>query len=115
MVNQYDALYSADDVDDFMPVPFDTICKNLGLGLKLGVETVYDIFLDMRCMEVFGTHSPRPSLVTVINGYVAGLAAPDTSIDLQRHLNYLHEPENLFLACCILITNGWNACGELPN
>ncbi|KAK0459418.1 uncharacterized protein EV420DRAFT_1763813 [Desarmillaria tabescens] len=69
----------------------------------------------MRCLEVFGNHSLRPSLVTVINGYVAGLAALDTPIDLQRHSDYLHEPENFFLACCILITNGWNACGESPD
>ncbi|KAK0459370.1 uncharacterized protein EV420DRAFT_1763780 [Desarmillaria tabescens] len=112
MINQYDALY---DADQRMRAPFDTMCEILGFGLRHGVETVYDIFLDMRCLEVFGSHSLRPSLVTVINGYVAGFAALDTSIDLQRHLDYLHEPENLFLACCILITNGWNACGESPN
>ncbi len=58
MINQYDALYSADNVDDLMSVPFDTMCKFLGLGLRHGVETVYDIFLDMRCLEVFGSHFP---------------------------------------------------------
>ncbi|KAK0461638.1 uncharacterized protein EV420DRAFT_120214 [Desarmillaria tabescens] len=112
MINQYDAPY---DADHPMRTPFDAMCEILGFGLRHGVETVYDIFLDMRCLEVFGSHSLRPSLVTVINGYVAGLAALDTSIDLQRHLDYLHEPENLFLACCIPITNGWNACGESLN
>ncbi len=58
---------------------------------------------------------PPSSLVRVINGYVAGLAAPHASIDIQRHLDYLHEPENLFLACCILTTNGWNAFGKTPS
>ncbi|PBK61933.1 hypothetical protein ARMSODRAFT_618805 [Armillaria solidipes] len=110
LINQYDALY---DTDQF--TPFDIMCKILGFGLRHGVETVYSVFLDMRCLEVFGSHSLRPGLVTVINGYVAGLAALDTSIGLQRHLDYLHELENLFLACCILITNGWNACGETPD
>ncbi|KAK0215298.1 hypothetical protein EDD85DRAFT_996524 [Armillaria nabsnona] len=56
-----------------------------------------------------------PSLVGVINGYVAGLAAPYASIDIQRHLDYLHEPENLFLACCILTTNGWKVFSETPS
>ncbi|KAK0459338.1 uncharacterized protein EV420DRAFT_1642307 [Desarmillaria tabescens] len=112
MINQYDALY---DADHLRRAPFDTMCKILGFGLRHGVETVYDIFLDMRCLDVFGSHSLRPLLVTVINGYIAGLAALDTPIDVQRHLDYLHKPENLFLVCCILITNGWNACGELPD
>ncbi len=91
------------------------MCNILGLGLRHGVETVYDVFFEMRCLDVFGGHSLRPSVVGVINGYVAGLAAPHASINIQRHLDYLHEPENLFLACCILTTNGWNAFGETPN
>ncbi|KAK0475082.1 hypothetical protein IW261DRAFT_498811 [Armillaria novae-zelandiae] len=112
LINQYDALYGA---TQFAIASFDIMCKILGFGLRHGVETVYGIFLDMRCLEVFGSHSLRPWLVTVINGYVAGLAASDASIDLQRHLDYLHEPENLFLACCVLITNGWNTCREPSN
>ncbi len=110
--NQYDAPY---DTNLPMHAPFDTMCGILGLGLRHGVEIVYDVFLETRCLEVFGGHSLRPSLVDIINGYVAGLAAPHASIDFQRHLDYLHEPENLFLACCILTTNGWNAFGKTPS
>ncbi|KAK0462081.1 uncharacterized protein EV420DRAFT_1640366 [Desarmillaria tabescens] len=109
LINQYDALY---DADQAMHAPFDAICNILGRGLRHGVKAVYDVFLELQCLNVFGSHSLRPSLVAIINGYVAGLVAPHVSIDLQRHLDYLHEPENLFLACCILITNGWNAYSE---
>ncbi|KAK0459903.1 hypothetical protein IW261DRAFT_426772 [Armillaria novae-zelandiae] len=100
---QYDAPY--DDAGFF--APFDDMCNILAFGLRHGVQTVYDVFLETRCLDVFGDHSFRPSLVRVINGYVAGLAARNTSIDSQHHLDYLHEPDNLFLACCVLTTNGW--------
>ncbi|SJK98272.1 uncharacterized protein ARMOST_01535 [Armillaria ostoyae] len=112
LINQYDAPY---DANWYSHAPFDTMCDILGLGLRHGVETVYDVFLETRCLDVFGGHSLRPSLVSVINGYVTGLAAPHAPIDSQRHLDYLHEPENLFLACCILATNGWNAFSETPS
>ncbi|KAK0470802.1 hypothetical protein IW261DRAFT_1672250 [Armillaria novae-zelandiae] len=109
----YDAPY--DDANWFLHPPFDVVCHILGFGLRHGVETVYDVFLETRCLDVFGGHSLRPSLVGVINGYVAGLAIPHASIDSQRHLDYLHEPENLFLACCILATNGWNAFSDIAS
>ncbi|KAK0212200.1 hypothetical protein DFS33DRAFT_9722 [Desarmillaria ectypa] len=112
LINQYDAPYDANWV---INAPFDTMCNLLGLGLRHGVETVYDVFLETRCLDVFGSHSLRPSLVTVINGYVSGLATPYASIDPRQHLDYLHEPENLFLACCILATNEWNAFSETLN
>ncbi|KAK0494428.1 hypothetical protein EDD18DRAFT_1333007 [Armillaria luteobubalina] len=114
LIHQYDAPYHEDD-PAFPPVsPFNTMCKILEFGLKYGVRTVYDVFLEMRCLNVFGNRSLRPSLVGVINGYVAGLAAPDASINSQHHLDYLHEPENLFLACCIITTNGWKHFREMP-
>ncbi|KAK0470863.1 hypothetical protein IW261DRAFT_1425697 [Armillaria novae-zelandiae] len=91
------------------------MCDILGFGLEHGVQSVYDIFLERRCLDVFRGHSLRPSLVGVINGYVAGLAAPHASIDTQRHLDYLHEPENLFLACCVLTPHGWEDPSELPS
>ncbi|KAK0486522.1 hypothetical protein IW261DRAFT_801384 [Armillaria novae-zelandiae] len=93
--------------DDRYFAPFDDMCDILAFGLRHGVQTVYNVFLETRCLDVFGDHSLRPSLVRVINGYVAGLAARHASIDSQRHLDYLHEPENLFLACCVLASNRW--------
>ncbi|KAK0470790.1 hypothetical protein IW261DRAFT_921123 [Armillaria novae-zelandiae] len=65
--------------------PFDNMCDILAFGLRHGVQTVYDVFLETRCLDVFRDHSLRPRLVRVINGYVAGLAAWHTSIDSQRH------------------------------
>ncbi|KAK0493152.1 hypothetical protein EDD18DRAFT_1407489 [Armillaria luteobubalina] len=94
---------------------FDTMCEILGFGLRHGVQTVYDVFLETRCLDVFRGHSLRPSLVGVINGYVAGLAAPQASIDSQHYLDYLHQPDNLFSACCILTTNGWDNFSDKPD
>ncbi|KAK0470814.1 hypothetical protein IW261DRAFT_921709 [Armillaria novae-zelandiae] len=109
LIHQYDAPY------DYYRVPFDTMCGILEFGLRHGVRTVYDVFHETQCLDVFRDHSLRPSLVRVINGYVAGLAAPHASTDSQCHLDYLHEPENLFLACCVLTTNGWENFSELPS
>ncbi|KAK0226664.1 hypothetical protein IW262DRAFT_1363508 [Armillaria fumosa] len=111
LINQYDAPHHHIWSEH---APFDIMCDILGFGLEHGVQTVYDVFLETRCLDVFGDHSLRPSLIRVINGYVAGLAASHASIDSQRHLDYLHEPGNLFLACCILATNGWNAFSGKP-
>ncbi|KAK0226645.1 hypothetical protein IW262DRAFT_1543037 [Armillaria fumosa] len=110
----YDAPYDDDTFPFVRFAPFDTMCDIIRFGLRHGVQTVYDVFLETRCLDVIRGHSLRPSLVGVINGYVAGLAAPHASIDFQRHLDYLHEPENLFLACCVLITNGWDDFSEWP-
>ncbi|KAK0226587.1 hypothetical protein IW262DRAFT_1294758 [Armillaria fumosa] len=110
-VFKYDAPYAY----WIMHAPFDTMCDILGFGLRHGVQTVYDVFLETRCLDVFGGHSLRPSLVRVINGYVTGLAASHASFEIQRHLDYLHEPDNLFLACCILATNGWNVFSEVAS
>ncbi|KAK0470857.1 hypothetical protein IW261DRAFT_1672385 [Armillaria novae-zelandiae] len=95
--------------------PFDNMCDILAFGLRHGVQTVYDVFLQKDCLDVFRSHSLHPVLVHVINGYVAGLAAPHTLIDSQRYLDYLHEPENLFWACYVLTTNGRRNFGHLEN
>ncbi|KAK0470791.1 hypothetical protein IW261DRAFT_1612403 [Armillaria novae-zelandiae] len=110
LIIQYDTPYGS-----IFYRPFDDMCNILGFGLEHGVQTVYDTFLETRCLGVFGAHSLRPSLVRVINGYVTGLATPHASVDSQCHLDYLHEPENLFLACCVLTTNGWQDFSELPS
>ncbi|KAK0493089.1 hypothetical protein EDD18DRAFT_430627 [Armillaria luteobubalina] len=114
LVHQYDALYCYSNWFKDVP-PFNTMCEILGFGLRHGVQTVYDIFLETRCLDVFRDHSLHPSLVVVINGYVAGLAAPHTSINSQLHLDYLHQPENLVLACYILTTNGWDNFSDKPD
>ncbi|KAK0470837.1 hypothetical protein IW261DRAFT_922347 [Armillaria novae-zelandiae] len=36
-------------------------------------------------------------------------------IDSQHHLDYLHKPENLFLAFCVLTTNGWQDFSDFEN
>ncbi|KAK0493091.1 hypothetical protein EDD18DRAFT_1407398, partial [Armillaria luteobubalina] len=109
----YDALCD----DDYLLkiLTMNAMCKILGFGLSHGVQTVYDVFLETRCLDVFGNHSLHPSLVGVINGYVAGLAAPHALINSQHYLDYLHQPENLFSACCILTTNGWDNFSDTPD
>ncbi len=53
---------------------------------------------------MFGAHPYRLRLVKVINGYVAGITK---SLIDERRIDYLHEPENLYVACSILASNDW--------
>ncbi len=57
LINQYDAPC---DRSWFFLSPFDAMCNILGLGLRHGVETVYDVFLETRCLDVLET---TPSVI----------------------------------------------------
>ncbi len=93
----------------------DLICDIVGYGLREDVRAAYDVFLDMRFLEVFSRIPFHPRLVGVVNGYVNGLhgMARSTPVILGQHLDYLHQPENLAAACIILaVNNGENAHTE---
>ncbi len=85
----------------------DLVCDIVGHGLREDVWAAYDVFLDMRFLEVFSRIPFHPRLVGVVNGYVNGLhgMARSTPVILGQHLDYLHQPENLAAACVILAVN----------
>ncbi|KAK0196067.1 hypothetical protein F5146DRAFT_316084 [Armillaria mellea] len=85
----------------------DLVCNIIGYGLREDVRAAYDVFLDMHCLEVFSRIPFHPRLVGVVKGYVNGLhrMARSTPVILAQHLDYLHQPENLAVACIILAVN----------
>ncbi|SJK98234.1 uncharacterized protein ARMOST_01495 [Armillaria ostoyae] len=91
----------------------DLVCDIIGYGLREDVRAAYDVFLDMRCLEVFSRIPFHPRLVGVVKGYVNGLhgMARSTPVILAQHLNYLHQPENLAATCVILAVNDWENVG----
>ncbi|KAK0493191.1 hypothetical protein EDD18DRAFT_432327 [Armillaria luteobubalina] len=84
--------------------PFDLACDILAHGLENGIAEAFEAFIEKKCLAVFGAHPYRLRLVRVINGYVAGIAK---SLTNERRIDYLHESENLYVACSILASNDW--------
>ncbi|KAK0196142.1 hypothetical protein F5146DRAFT_1028683 [Armillaria mellea] len=84
--------------------PFDLACDILAYGLAHGFAKVFEAFIEKKCLAVFGAHPYRLRLVRVINGYVAGITRGPPDVD---RIDYLHEPENLYVACSILASNDW--------
>ncbi|KAK0222771.1 hypothetical protein EDD85DRAFT_861044 [Armillaria nabsnona] len=85
---------------------FDLICDILAFRLANHVTSAYDIFIDFRSP---GNYLYLPGLVKLIRAYATGLArAPEIGIPptiVEQHLDSFHHPNNLFLACIILITS----------
>ncbi|KAK0222752.1 hypothetical protein EDD85DRAFT_960007 [Armillaria nabsnona] len=84
--------------------PFDLACDILAYGLENGIAEAFEAFIAKKCLAVFGARPYRLRLVKVINGYVAGIAK---SLFDGHRINYLHEPENLYVSCSILASNDW--------
>ncbi len=84
----------------------DILCRVLAHLLASLIPDAYAVFLDKQCLEVFGNHSFHGASVRVIREYVTGIPALDEEI-LRQHVDYLHEPHNLFTACSILATRGF--------
>lgn len=84
--------------------PFDLACDILAHALANNIAEAFEAFIEGKCLTVFGAHPYRLRLVKVINGYVAGITK---SLIDERRIDYLHEPENLYVACSILASNDW--------
>ncbi|KAK0492115.1 hypothetical protein EDD18DRAFT_1184789 [Armillaria luteobubalina] len=70
-------------------------------------------FLESECLEFFGSHTFHEASVPLVGEYVAGILEMKNKSDrivdtatLQLHINYLHNPPNLFTASSILATHG---------
>ncbi|KAG7453143.1 uncharacterized protein BT62DRAFT_1017400 [Guyanagaster necrorhizus] len=73
------------------------------------VPAAYDVFLQNQCLQYFGVRALHVGWVRVICAYCTGISAMmlqglDGITTLQQQVDYLHQPQNLFAACCILAT-----------
>ncbi|KAK0441418.1 hypothetical protein EV421DRAFT_732295 [Armillaria borealis] len=65
------------------------------------------------CLEFFGSHTFHEASVPFVREYVAGILVMQHRSDgavgdatLRLHIDYIHNPHNLFTACSILATQG---------
>ncbi len=83
---------------------FDLICGILAFRVENHVTSAYGIFTDFRSL---GNYLYLPGLVKLIRAYATVLqCAPEIGIPptiVEQHLDSFHHPNNLFLACIILI------------
>ncbi|KAK0224964.1 hypothetical protein EDD85DRAFT_855940 [Armillaria nabsnona] len=84
----------------------DIPCRVLAHLLANLIPNAYTVFLDKQCLQVFGNHSFHGTTVRVIREYVTGISAMEGEIRRQ-HVEYLQETRNLFTACSILATRGF--------
>ncbi|KAK0492206.1 hypothetical protein EDD18DRAFT_523945 [Armillaria luteobubalina] len=96
----------------------DDTCLMLANLLANHVFAAYAVFLVNRCLEFFGNHLFDVASTPVISQYIAGISAmlhgSEGGIDtatLQQHIDHLHEPHHLFLACTILASR---TPGDVP-
>ncbi|PBK61284.1 hypothetical protein ARMSODRAFT_1025804 [Armillaria solidipes] len=113
-LNELVSILGAGPIDQYSHSnSLDLVCDIIGYGLREDVRAAYDVFLDMRCLEVFSRIPFHPRLVGVVKGYVNGLhgMARSTPVILAQHLDYLHQLENLAATCVILAVNDWENVG----
>ncbi|KAK0474766.1 hypothetical protein IW261DRAFT_1369069 [Armillaria novae-zelandiae] len=91
------------------PRESDTACQVLTDFLKKRIKVAFTAFLENQCLQFLESHSFHVRVFPFVRGYVAGIFAwkhrTDGAMDdatLQLHINYLHNPSNLFTACSIL-------------
>ncbi|KAK0458599.1 uncharacterized protein EV420DRAFT_1642932 [Desarmillaria tabescens] len=94
---------------------FNTACWVLTNLLAKRSPLAFTVFLEKQCLQFLGNHTFREASVAMVSEYVAGIFAmqhgSDGAVDaamLQLHMDYLHNPHNLFTACSILATHGMN-------
>ncbi len=107
-------------VVDFMTIDWDHLrsyfyqsdvaCWAMSSLLAARIPAAYDVFLNSRCLEFFGSHAfHTTSSFEVLAEYVCGISELHGVMDaatVRQHVNQLHEPHNLFTACSILATYG---------
>ncbi|PBK75588.1 hypothetical protein ARMSODRAFT_1013029 [Armillaria solidipes] len=87
-----------------------TMLTNL---LAKRMPVAFNLFLENQYLQFLGNCMFREALVPMVSEYVAGIFTmqhgSDGAMDaaaLRVHLDYLHNPHNLFTACSILATHG---------
>ncbi|KAK0227823.1 hypothetical protein IW262DRAFT_1454998 [Armillaria fumosa] len=92
----------------------DIACRVLANLLAKRIPVAFTVFHGSHCLQFLGSHTFHETAVPLVSKYVAGISAMqhalngamDEAIQVQLHLDYLHDPLNLFTACSILATRG---------
>ncbi len=91
----------------------DTACEALTDLLVRHIPVVFTVFHESQCLQFLGSHPFHEESVPMVSAYVAGIFAMQQGSDgaadaksLQQHIEYLHNPHNLFAACSVLATHG---------
>ncbi|KAK0442851.1 hypothetical protein EV421DRAFT_2019280 [Armillaria borealis] len=93
--------------------PSDNACRVLTDLLAKRIPVAFTAFLENQCLQFLGSQTFREASVPFVSEYVAGIFAmqygsdgPVDEATLQSHIDYLHNPHNLFIVCSILATHG---------
>ncbi len=91
----------------------DPAYKVLTYLLAKRIPVAFTVFFQKQCLQFLGNHVFRKQSVVMVSAYIAGILAmqqeSDRAVDaetLQQHIDYLRNPQNLFVACSILATHG---------
>ncbi len=92
-------------------------CRVLTTALEKCIPVAFTVFHENKCLEFLENHVFLPYSVDFVSAYVAGVFAMQCESDVdaathQPHIDYLHNPDNLFTACSILAINDiitWNS------
>ncbi len=78
--------------------------------LAMRIPTAFTAFLEHQCLQLLGNHPFHKAPVQMVSVYIAGISAmqhgSDGAVDEATHIDYLHNPQNLFTVCSILATHG---------
>ncbi len=88
----------------------DPACMALADLLATHIPVAVTAFLENQCLQFLGNHTFHEASVPMVSAYVAGISAmrhgSDGVVDEAAHIDYLHNPQNLFTVCSILASHG---------
>ncbi|KAK0185928.1 hypothetical protein F5146DRAFT_1068543 [Armillaria mellea] len=93
----------------------DAACGVLTNLLAKRIPVALTTFLESECLQFLGSHTLHAASISLVREYVAWIFAMQhrshgaaDEATLQLHIDYLHNPDNLFTACSILVTRRVN-------
>ncbi|KAK0185940.1 hypothetical protein F5146DRAFT_1068591 [Armillaria mellea] len=110
---------------DFMINHWDktyyTACGVLTDLLVKHIPVAFTVFHESQCLQFLGRHPFHEASVPMIRAYVAGRFAMQQGSggamdaeSLQQHIDYLHDPQILFIVCSILAAHGTKNVDRSP-
>ncbi|KAK0442816.1 hypothetical protein EV421DRAFT_548313 [Armillaria borealis] len=86
---------------------FKSACNVFIPILQQRIPVAFTVFCENKCLEFLGDHVFLSHSVWFVSAYIAGVFAMQCRSDVdaathQLHIDYLHNPDNLFTACSIL-------------
>ncbi len=87
----------------------DPACWALTNFLTTHIPVAFTAFLENQCLQFLGNHTFHEASVRMVSAYIARISAMRHGSDgamEAAHIDYLHNPQNLFTVCSILATHG---------